>query len=190
MSSPFFIQSVIGNKETSYDATMVIGIDSTTDQNYLKAYNRNYEDDNQLWTFVPVPQIENGFYLQNPATGLVIDIHEKKYEPGTPLDGYPMKNNVDETYYWNNQLWYFVPNPKYEAPWYFIVNGESGLVIDVYQADTATDFAESGTTVDVWNQKTTGPDWDNQVWSFATKDSTFVIPQWSGLSSNEPLGSG
>lgn len=183
MSSHFLIQSIIGNESVAYESELVIGIDTTTDKNYLKAYNPNYTDDNQLWTFVPATMIENAFYLQNPATGLVIDIQDEKYEPGTRLVAYKMKNSPNETYYWNNQLWYFERNEKgwYEG-WYFIVNGESGLVIDIAHADTRTDFAKSGTTVDVWTQKKTEPESNNpnnQLWTFVSKEGTFLTPKWS-----------
>jgi Ricin-type beta-trefoil lectin domain-like len=183
MPTRFFIQSVIGDQWVSYQSELVIGIDTTNDKNYLKAYDIDPKADNQLWTFVPATMIENAFYLQNPATGLVIDIQEEKYEPGTPLVAYTMKNNADETYYWNNQLWYFDPaHSEDRADWYFIVNGESGLAIDIARADTRTDFAKTGTTVDVWTQKKIEPnsnDANNQLWSFVSTDGAFLTPKWS-----------
>ncbi|MGA8026655.1 MAG: RICIN domain-containing protein, partial [Bryobacteraceae bacterium] len=117
-----------------------------------------------LWTFV-TPDAPGICFLQNPASGLVIDIQGASTKPGTHLDAYTKKSSYPD---WNNQLWTFAPSSVSE--YYFIV-GDGNLVIDVQGAST-----KAGTLLDAYTQKTSSPDWDNQLWTFIDEDGNFVPP--------------
>lgn len=178
MGSPFFIQSVLGD--------LVIDVEgaSTKPGTLLDAWPRKTSGpgwDNQLWTFVASD--EAGFYfLQNPASELVVDVQGNSTAPGTPLDAWPLKKLGNPGQLISNapnQLWTFAPASKYVregSNWqsrYFIQSalGDGNLVIDVRGASTSP-----GTTLDAWPRKTPEQGWDNQLWTFVDEDGNEVTP--------------
>jgi hypothetical protein len=166
MSSPFFIKSKLGN--------LVIDIQgaSTKPGTPLDAYTKKTTSpdwNNQLWEFV-TSHFEGSYVLQNPASGLVIDVQGAKTNPGTPLDAYtlllsppPIVANPP------NQLWTF--SASTEAGYYFIQSNLGDLVIDVEGAKTVP-----GTHLDAYTMKTKSPDWDNQLWTFIDENGNSVTP--------------
>jgi len=132
---------------------------------------KKHDWNNQLWTFVQVPLVEGAFFLQNPTSGLVIDIHHSDYTPGTRLVAGALTNSSPE--YWNNQTWYFSKSELENH--YYIVNGESGLVIDIENGSSTP-----GTPLVANTQNTKFPDNKSQTWSFVNRDATTYIypPKW------------
>jgi hypothetical protein len=133
MSSPFFIQSKLGN--------LVIDIQgaSTKPGTALDAFTKKSTSpdwNNQLWQFV-ASSVAGSYLLQNPASNLVIDVQGASTKPGTPLDAFtlkklgplPLQSNAP------NQLWAFLPSS--EAGYYFIQSNLGNLVIDVEGASLA-----------------------------------------------------
>jgi len=167
MSTPFFIQSKLGN--------LVIDIQgaSTKPGTLLDAYTKKTTSpgwSNQLWEFV-TSSFEGSYLLQNSASNLVIDVQGASTKDGTPLDAFtinevghsPLKTNSA------NQLWTFLPSK--EAGYYFIQSSLGDLVIDVEGAST-----NPGTHLDAYPQKITSPNWNNQLWTFVDEHGNSVTP--------------
>jgi ricin-type beta-trefoil lectin protein len=156
---------------------------STTPGTHLDAYTQKLSGpdwNNQLWTFVD-SGVEGAYLLQNPASQLVIDVQGNSTQPGTPLDAFtekvlpgpgplPVRSP--------NQLWSVFPSSV--AGYYFIWSKLGDLVIDVHRNGTTP-----GTPLDVYPKKTTGPDWDNQLWTFVNERGESVTPP-SGIPFTDP----
>jgi len=164
---PFFIQSKLGD--------LVIDVEgaSTKPGTPLDAFTKKTKSpdwNNQLWQFVP-SSFEGSYLLQNPASGLVIDVQGASTKPGTPLDAFtivrvgppPLDTNA------TNQLWSFPPSTV--AGYYFIQSDLGNLVIDVEGAST-----KPGTPLDAFTKKTKSPDWNNQLWTFVDEKGNNVTP--------------
>jgi hypothetical protein len=165
MSSPFFIQSKLGD--------LVIDIQGAssnpgTPLDVFTKKTKSPERDNQLWEF-GTSTFAGSFLLQNPATKLVIDVQGAKAKPGTALDAFtvkligppPLQTNAE------NQLWSFIPSP---VPGFFFIQSSLGdLVIDVEGAST-----KPGTHLDAFTKKTGSP--DNQLWTFVDENGNSVTP--------------
>jgi Ricin-type beta-trefoil lectin domain-like len=172
MASPFFIQSKLG------DLVIDIQEASTKPGTLLDAWTKKTSGpgwDNQLWTFVPSNSndefLVNYYFLQNPASNLVIDIQEASTKPGTLLDAWTKKGPDANA---SNQLWTFIQSPVQN--YYFIQSSLSPdeaqlLVIDIQEAST-----KPGTLLDAWTKKTSGPGWDNQLWTFVDEKGNQVTP--------------
>lgn len=105
MSSPFFIQSKLGD--------LVIDIEgaSTKPGTPLDVFTKKTKSpdwNNQLWEFVP-SYIEEFYVIQNPASGLVIDVEGANTKPGTLIDAFTKKTKSPD---WDNQLWTFVDEQR------------------------------------------------------------------------------
>ena len=169
MSSPFFIQSKLGN--------LVIDIQGASSKpgTLLDAFTKKTAGpnwNNQLWQFV-TSSFEGSYLLQNPATNLVIDIQGANTKPGAPLDAYTLKKDGSPPLDTNapNQLWSFVPS---SVPGYYFIQsymGNTPLVIDV-----EGNSAKPGTNLDAYTKKTTSPDWNNQLWTFVDEQGNSVTP--------------
>ncbi|HUI15550.1 MAG TPA: RICIN domain-containing protein [Xanthobacteraceae bacterium] len=128
------------------------------------------------------------FYIQNPWTGLVIDIGEnaQKPSPGTLLRANTKMTSAPGNWY---QLWTFsspfFPTPG-SIPYYWLQNAngnltKSPLVIDIEESGNLIsvpgrpDTLKQGSPLDAWTQKNPqGHDLNagktgasNQLWSFA-----------------------
>ncbi|HEY6304339.1 MAG TPA: RICIN domain-containing protein [Terriglobales bacterium] len=168
MSSPFFVQSKLGN--------LVIDIQGPAPSPgaLLDAFTKKTSGpnwSNQLWQFV-TSSFEGSYLLQNPATNLVIDIQGANTKPGTPLDAYTVKKDGPPPLDTNapNQLWSFVPSSV--TGYYFIqcYLDNTPLVIDVEGNST-----KPGTNLDAYTQKTS-PDCSNQFWTFVDEKGNSVTP--------------
>ncbi|MBV9742371.1 MAG: RICIN domain-containing protein [Acidobacteriia bacterium] len=163
MSSPFFIQSKLGD--------LVIDIQgaSTKPGTLLDAFTKKTKSpdwDNQLWTF-ETSEWPNFYFIQSILDDLVIDVQGASTKPGALLDVFTQKTKTLDMV---NQIWMFVPSTV--AGYYFIQSADStNLVIDVQGAST-----HPGTLLDAFTQKTKGPDWDNQLWTFIDEHGNSVTP--------------
>jgi hypothetical protein len=156
--SNFFIGSKLGGN-------LVIDIQKagTTPGTPLDVYPQKMSApgwDNQLWEWVASGN--PGWYaLQNPASGLAIEVRGASTTPGTLLDAGTLSIGKQ------NQLWAFMPSAGY----YFITSKLGNLVIDVQKARTIP-----GTLLDAWPQKTNNQEWNNQLWTFVGEDGNSVMP--------------
>jgi hypothetical protein len=165
MSSPFFIQSKLGD--------LVIDIQgaATKPGTPLDAFTKKTSGpgwNNQLWAF-ETSSFEGCYLLQNPASSLVIDIEGASTKPGTALDAYTLKKVGPPPLETNasNQLWTFLPSPV--PGYYFIQSSMANLVIDVEGAST-----KPGTHLDAFTQKAGSP--ANQLWTFIDEKGNTVTP--------------
>jgi hypothetical protein len=167
VTSPFFIQSKLG------DLVIDVQEASTKPGTPLDAYTQKTAGpgwNNQLWKFV-TSSFEGYYVLQNPASGLVIDVQGDNTKPGTPLDAYTLKMVGSPPLVTNaeNQLWSFIPS---SVPGYYFIQSKLGdLVIDVQGAST-----KPGTLLDAYTKKTTSPAWDNQLWTFTDEHGDSATP--------------
>ena len=90
----------------------------------------------QLWELIDSP-ISGFKYIQNPHTGLVIDIHEAHGPTPPPPSGTKLDAHTKEsaTNNFNNQLWKLVEDGS--SGWYYIESLVNGYVIDVKGGSTA-----------------------------------------------------
>jgi len=166
MSSPFFIQSKLGDLVIDIQGA---GTKPGTPLDVFTKKTKSPDWNNQLWEFV-TSNIEEFYVIQNPASGLVIDVEGASEKPGTPLDAFTMKTSPLGLIA-PNQLWAFLPSA--EAGYYFVWSnlGNGNLVIDVEGANT-----KPGTLIDAFTKKTKSPDWDNQLWTFVDEQGKSVTP--------------
>jgi hypothetical protein len=125
--------------------------------------------DNQLWEWVASGNL--GWYaLQNPTSGLVIDVRGAGNTAGTLLDAYTIGTTAKGVPNQPNQLWAFIPSM---VTGYYFISSNLGnhLVIDVQKEST-----QPGTLLDVYTQRTMSPRWDNQLWTFVDEDGNSVTP--------------
>ena len=168
MSSHFFIQSKLGD--------LVIDIQGakTKPGTLLDVFTKKTKSpdwNNQLWTFVTPDFLPNFYFIQSKLGELVIDIQGASTKPGALLDAFTPKTKYPDV---TNQLWTFVPTYRGDefTGYYFIQSADSpGLVIDVQGAST-----KPGALLDAFTQKTKGPDWDNQLWTFVDEHGNSVTP--------------
>jgi hypothetical protein len=174
MASPFFIQSIF----PTMPHPLVIDIRgaSTTPTTPLDVWWKKDASEgwnNQLWTFVQATEI-NYWFLQNPASGLVIDVTGGPNEytsPGTFLDANTLNGNY-------NQVWTFLPSEV--ENYYFIQSALSYIpptpepTVDSLVIDIQGNVEQRNTRLDVFTQK--GTDWDNQLWTFVDENDNFVPP--------------
>ena len=148
---------------------------------------------NQLWTFVPasVTGWEFVYFLQNPWTGLVIEINVTRVPAkgpipaGTHLDANTMNapSGLDVGAPANaNQLWGFAPDPEGSGH-YFIHNVFlGGFVIDIAEGQ-AGGKPTAGRVLDAYPQKTSAQGNLNQLWAFVDPSGNPVtVPPPSGPS--------
>jgi hypothetical protein len=172
MAMSFFIQSNIG------DLVVDIQGNKTAPRTALDAYTKKTSaagDANQLWEFVPGP-LDGYYFIQNPATGLVIDIRGNNTVPGVTLCAYTMKQDYPNT---ANQLWCFVPSST--QGYYFIESQLDGSVIDIEGSNT-----EPGTLLDAFTRKANEN--DNQLWTFVDANNQSVTPPAPPTFVPEPAG--
>jgi hypothetical protein len=163
-----FIQSKLGD--------LVIDVQgaSTKPGTLLDAFTKKTKSpdwNNQLWTFVWSGSLPNFYFIQSKLGDLVIDVQDASTKPGTLLDAFTQKTKYPDT---TNQLWMFVPTYSggVFTGYYFIQSADGpGLVIDVQGAST-----KPGTLLDAFTQKTKGPDWNNQLWTFVDEHGNSVTP--------------
>ena len=111
------------------------------------------------------------YFIQNPATGLVIGISSaKKLDVYTENDHYPRSAN---------QLWCFVPAT---TPGYYTIESHlDGSVVDVEGSNTSP-----GTLLDAHAKNTSSPGNDNQLWMFVDTNGPSIIPPASPTVVPEP----
>jgi hypothetical protein len=80
---------------------------------------------NQSWFVQPDPNGSEHVFIQNPATGHVIDIEGNSQSPGARLDAFTFKSSDNQ-----NQLWDFLPDP-FGSGGFFIQNPQTGFVIEI-----------------------------------------------------------
>jgi hypothetical protein len=140
----------------------------------------------------------NSFYIQNPWTGLVIDIGENSQRPlpGTALRANAKKTSAPGNTY---QLWTFTPSNqepvKTVLNYFFLQNANSAypFVIDIEEGNVITkspggDTIKAGSRLDAYTVKSgqagdlddSRPESSNQLWGF-TQDSEsgfYFIENW------------
>jgi hypothetical protein len=67
---------------------------------YGERYEPGVGGQQQAWQFIQDPTGSGYYFIQNIASGFVLDIEENSTEPGAALDAYPMKLTDND-----NQLW-------------------------------------------------------------------------------------
>jgi hypothetical protein len=169
----FFIQSKLG------DLVMDIQGSKNAPGTLLDAFTKKTTaptNANQLWQFVPGP-LDGYYFIQNPSTGLVVDIQGAKATPGTLLDAFTKKGSYPGN---ANQLWAFYPGSA--SGYYSIVSQLDGSVIDVQGGKTV-----SGTLLDAFTAKGS-PGNDNQLWAFVDTNGKSVPPPAAPTTVPEPSG--
>ena len=155
----------------------------------LDAFTQKTEgNSNQLWTFVAasVKGWEFVYFLQNPWTGLVIEINLAgvpvigPIPAGTPLDANTMNapSGLDVGAPAKaNQLWGFVPDPDGSGN-YFISNFISPFVGNSFVIDIAEggsgEKPPAGRLLDAHPQKTSAQGNLNQLWRFVDSSGNAV----------------
>jgi hypothetical protein len=170
----FFIQSKLGN--------LVVDIQGSknTPGTPLDAFTKKTSapaNANQLWEFAPGP-VAGYYFIQNTATGLVIDIEGSKTASGTLLDAFTKKGSFPGN---ANQLWAFYPAAT--SGYYLIGCLLDGAVIDVQGGKTTP-----GTPLDAFTEKQGSPGDDNQLWTFVDTNGKSVTPPAAPATVAEPSG--
>jgi hypothetical protein len=166
----FFIQSKLG------DLVMDIQGSKNAPGTLLAAFTKKTSapaNANQLWEFVPGP-LDGYYFIQNPSTGLVVDIQGAKVSPGTLLDAFTKKSSYPGS---ANQLWAIYPGSA--SGYHSIVSQLDGSVIDVQGNKTAP-----GTPLDAFTQKGA----ENQLWAFVDTNGKNVTPPAAPTTVPEPSG--
>jgi Ricin-type beta-trefoil lectin domain-like len=131
MSNHYFIESKLHGHHV-VDIKDSLDVSGTPlDANKRKEHKYGH----QVWEFVKSP-IEGYFYIENPATSLVIDIREPHGPTppppsGTKLDAHTKKTTAG---HFNGQLWRLSEDAQ--TGWYYIESYVNGYVIDVEGAST------------------------------------------------------
>jgi hypothetical protein len=175
MASPFYIQSKLLSEPALVIDIRGAGTTPKTPLNVSLKTSTIQDRNSQLWTFVQAPEI-NYWFLRNPTTERVVDVTgdpDAHTTPGTLLD-------ADTLNFDYNQVWTFIPS---EVEQYFFIQSALSyipstpkpdylsLVIDVQGNST-----QPNTALDVYTQKKSSPDWDNQLWTFIDESNHFVPP--------------
>ncbi|MDC0715008.1 RICIN domain-containing protein [Stigmatella sp. ncwal1] len=116
----------------------------------IVSQSRRNSRDSATWDLLPAP---GGFYIQNRATGRVLDIEGANPQPEARIITWPYSGSP-------NQLWRLVPS---SVPGYFYIQSQlNGLVLDIKGGDP-----QRGTPLISYPMKRT--DADNQLWRVTSR---------------------
>jgi Fibronectin type III domain/Ricin-type beta-trefoil lectin domain-like len=85
---------------------------------------------NQAWRIIADPAGSTHWVIENPASGMCIDIKDRVQTPGAVLHIWPVRSSNNA-----NQLWDFVPD-QFGSGAFFIQNPQTGLVIEIEGGST------------------------------------------------------
>jgi hypothetical protein len=182
MANKFFIQSLLGDLVVDISEKGLKKGEIPPATTALDAFTtKKTDNDNQLWTFVPGPN-PGYFFIQNPASNLVIDISEKGLKAGqtppanTDLDAFTMKasDNPNNA----NQLWELLAGPADKPDYFFLRSLMGDLVVDIRETGLKKgEIPPAATALDAFTNK----GGDNQLWTLKSAPGNSFKPKLTGF---------